>query len=578
MVNPPASSNEVEVTGAAAMPPTANEPAACPCLISGVAIRRNTVTIQGLGKVDTSKEDSASEVQAMNQVNQALSGDSTPQIISDSSSSSSPSPKPLLPPPSISEKQNPFVPYLLVHDISKPKKGLQPWKGFEKSIDKHTSPSSSSSHSTSVSVFTGTKVSPMVPNVQDFYPIMEIEEEDPDVQILGVSLPNTDNMIKYNGAPSLVPAKANNNNNLSDSGHSTMVVGSTKPSSSTKDLSSSVAVDNNTQFPIRKEGRVVQCLELPPQVLVNQYISSITPTPDNQHIVVVTAPKCLHQSISCLDSVSAATTSSLSPASHPQAVREESPVLSHNDGLVTTSFTSATTNESSMDCSELSVADVDGENSVTMGDQMATGSAVKGEQQVEGSGAGGCLIVYDAAPLQDTPCHTYVIDSIEDTITSVLMLPKEISQSMEEEDLSGNVGATTSDWGTGEREAIDGQIVVTTHRGDIKIIQLSDCKVLATIPAPDRDKFVSVTYCTGMDRLCACTKEGKLHFYVISPRGGPCQEVESDLQAQMSPVRGNGGSGSKEEPMDTNMDHLTRSGKLDMSTKFFINSFKTCSF
>ena len=63
-----------------------------------------------------------------------------------------------------------------------------------------------------------------------------------------------------------------------------------------------------------------------------------------------------------------------------------------------------------------------------------------------------------------------------------------------------------------------------------------------------------------MDRLCACTKEGKLHFYMVGPRGGLSQEVDSLLPGQSSPVRGPA-SGSREELMDTtSIDHLTRTG------------------
>lgn len=503
---PPISS--IHMPAAAAAAPLTPEPSLRPCLISGVGIRRNTLSLQGLSEVSTAQVDSASEVQAMNQVNQALSGDSTPQIISDSSSSSqtpSPNPTPVV---DVSEKQNPYMPYLLVHDITKPKKGLQHWKSVEK-CDKQGSTSVGSSHSGTTS-YTGTKMSQMIAPVQDcFYPpIMEIEEEDPDVQILGFPMSLTDNMIKYSGAPSLLPAKSNNNNNLSDSGHTGTLVGSTKSIStaSTKDLSGNISVESVPQFPVRKEGRIVQCIELPPQVSPDQYISSITPTVDSNHVVVVTAPKCLHQNISCVDNVSTAIVNSPSPSSQHSCSGNNNQVAS-DVSSPDVSRIEIPTSPVSMDCTEASNSEDTGENSiVTMTDQLV-GTP---------SGAGGCLMVYPVADnsndmvlLQYTPRYTYVVDNIEDTITSVLMLPKEICQTVEEDDLGGGLSPSKPQDGTewdvhGNGDSIDGQIAVTTHRGDIKILQLADCKTLATIPAPHRDKFVSVTYCTGEFYIFFC--------------------------------------------------------------------------
>lgn len=58
-----------------------------------------------------------------------------------------------------------------------------------------------------------------------------------------------------------------------------------------------------------------------------------------------------------------------------------------------------------------------------------------------------------------------------------------------------------------------GHLVVTTQAGYIMILDLSTLEVLAKVEPPktdgtvdEIDPFVSVTYCSGTDRLCACTK------------------------------------------------------------------------
>ena len=87
-----------------------NHDSACgsvkPCLVSGVAIRRATSDADADAVVlgSNASEETSSEVQVLNKVNQAISKESTPVIPhSDNTNDASP---------------NPYVNYLLVHDIS----------------------------------------------------------------------------------------------------------------------------------------------------------------------------------------------------------------------------------------------------------------------------------------------------------------------------------------------------------------------------------------------------------------------------------------------------------------------------
>ena len=85
-------------------PNEAQSTSAKPCLVSGVAIRRTTIDIDACALDSNASDDANSEVHLLNQVNQALSKESTP-VIPHSASSTPPTP-------------NPYVNYLLVHDIT----------------------------------------------------------------------------------------------------------------------------------------------------------------------------------------------------------------------------------------------------------------------------------------------------------------------------------------------------------------------------------------------------------------------------------------------------------------------------
>ena len=74
------------------------------CLVTGVAIRRHSIDVTSGGD-DAAEADS--EVDALNQVNQALSDDAAAEIISQD-----------LPSGGSTSTQHPFVSYLLVHDIT----------------------------------------------------------------------------------------------------------------------------------------------------------------------------------------------------------------------------------------------------------------------------------------------------------------------------------------------------------------------------------------------------------------------------------------------------------------------------
>uniref|UniRef100_A0A4X1TBG9 Dual E2 ubiquitin-conjugating enzyme/E3 ubiquitin-protein ligase BIRC6 n=1 Tax=Sus scrofa TaxID=9823 RepID=A0A4X1TBG9_PIG len=87
-----------------------------------------------------------------------------------------------------------------------------------------------------------------------------------------------------------------------------------------------------------------------------------------------------------------------------------------------------------------------------------------------------------------------------------------------------------------------GHLVITTQGGYVKILDLSNFEILAKVEPPkkegteEQDTFVSVIYCSGTDRLCACTKGGELHFLQI---GGTCDDIdEADILVDGSLSKG----------------------------------------
>lgn len=189
--------------------------------------------------------------------------------------------------------------------------------------------------------------------------------------------------------------------------------------------------------------------------------------------------------------------------------------------------------------------------------------------QSRGSG-GGYLALYKLnystriVTLEEEPIKVQQIWDPCDAITSLILLPPDVLDSREDESeeapeeallsaskngFSGPVAeietaceaGTTSSAGNLTSPSTSayshkeckkaemaglGHLVVTTQAGFIMILDLSTLEVLAKVEPPKKDgsaeetdPFVSVTYCSGTDRLCACTKgEDCFLFLDISVR------------------------------------------------------------
>uniref|UniRef100_A0A3Q4I275 Dual E2 ubiquitin-conjugating enzyme/E3 ubiquitin-protein ligase BIRC6 n=1 Tax=Neolamprologus brichardi TaxID=32507 RepID=A0A3Q4I275_NEOBR len=267
-----------------------------------------------------------------------------------------------------------------------------------------------------------------------------------------------------------------------------------------------------------RPGALVQCLRLPKQLEEeNLYVDSITPCWDGVHLLVALQP-CGSESLSATNQVEA---------------------LNNLNRLH-----SALCSQRKADTLHPVANGVEGHHPGGPPPQTPL-ILPPGDQQQQRSpsdeSGGGYLALYKLnystriVTLDEEPIKVQQIWDSRDAITSLILLPPDVLDSREddseeapEEALPTTPKNSSSGLGTGPSGL--GHLVVTTRAGFIMILDLSTLEVLAKVEPPKKegsaeetDPFVSVTYCSGTDRLCACTKGGELHFLQI---GGVCEDVD----------------------------------------------------
>ncbi|XP_046485616.1 baculoviral IAP repeat-containing protein 6 isoform X2 [Neodiprion pinetum] len=70
-----------------------------------------------------------------------------------------------------------------------------------------------------------------------------------------------------------------------------------------------------------------------------------------------------------------------------------------------------------------------------------------------------------------------------------------------------------------------GQIAMVCKDGVVRILELATLKTLSEAKL-EGTKFVSATYCNSLERLCACTNEGALHFFATIEEEDSTEEKE----------------------------------------------------
>lgn len=275
-----------------------------------------------------------------------------------------------------------------------------------------------------------------------------------------------------------------------------------------------------------RPGALVQCLRLPKQLEEeNLYVDSITPCWDGVHLLV-SLQQCCGQSTSAANQVE--TLNNLN--------RLHSALCSHRHGEHPPQVASV----------------VEGHHQCGSATQSPLILPPEDQQQLQRSQSGphgGYLALYKVnystriVTLDEEPIKVHKISDPSDAITSLILLPPDVLDTREDESEEtpedafppacsktgssgpkcGNAAATSSSRTTATNSSISastlkevsglGHLVLTTHTGYILIMDLSTFEVLAKVEPPKKegsldeiDPFVSVTFCSGTDRLCACTR------------------------------------------------------------------------
>uniref|UniRef100_F7FUX9 Dual E2 ubiquitin-conjugating enzyme/E3 ubiquitin-protein ligase BIRC6 n=1 Tax=Ornithorhynchus anatinus TaxID=9258 RepID=F7FUX9_ORNAN len=280
----------------------------------------------------------------------------------------------------------------------------------------------------------------------------------------------------------------------------------------------------NAVFP--KPGTLVQCLRLPKFAEEeNLCVDSITPCADGVHLLVGLRT-CPVESLSAINQVEALNNlNKLNSALCNRRKGELEPGLAVANGTGIDMIQ----HESPTDAQ--------------------TPLIIQPEQR---SVSGGYLVLYKMnyatriVTLEEEPIKIQHIKDPQDTITSLILLPPDVLDNREDdcEEPAEEMQLTAKNGSEREKKSLStlGHLVITTQGGYVKILDLSNFEILAKVEPPkkegteEQDTFVSVIYCSGTDRLCACTKGGELHFLQI---GGTCDDIdEADILVDGSLSKG----------------------------------------
>lgn len=420
-----------------------------PSVICGVSLR--------CPKIRSNSEDAQPDVQLMNCVNKSVSGEVSPHIISDSTAVS-----PLVCGESdILESTTSFIPYLLVVSVKEDMRKISK----QPSMDS-LKPSTSSNNIVP-------NLSSMSMNQPDWSLLDQMYDLVSDVQVVKVT-----------------PGQNALSTSSPTEGLSKTDEMCEKSSESSQTVSGMDSAIKRLSSP--KAGSVLQCVELPSN-LQNEHleVTSITPTLDKQHLVVVLSPRNLCSSPSSNTSLGVADSSQVTTDCSSQSIE----ILGSDNSSQESSKKSIKTSDSS-DNSEI--------NSNTNTSPVEKSNS--GNKQSHG-----CVLVYKYthdcdshyACVDETPvCVRYTQES-ELGVRSVFVLPAEISDQIEEEEgiacsedtYFPNTCQSTAQGGRLSRQL--GQIAVIYFSGKLDILNTCDLSVLATVKLAKDEKFIDVTYCTG---------------------------------------------------------------------------------
>lgn len=115
-----------------------------------------------------------------------------------------------------------------------------------------------------------------------------------------------------------------------------------------------------------------------------------------------------------------------------------------------------------------------------------------------GARSGGALLLYrykfidEYASLEEKPVLCKLIDSMDDAVTSITVLPSDVCDPQEEEE-DGHLQVPNSMYS----KSCEGLVVVTRSCGKFWLMNVCDLGILAEVCPPENDRFISTTYCSG---------------------------------------------------------------------------------
>ena len=482
-----------------------------PSLICGVSLRRTKFPLnhedEGGGN-DIRTE----EVQLMNKVNEVVSGETSPQIITNSGDN--------VQDESCAEidyiESTMFTPYILViacrEDIKKMSKQV--------SMDS-LKPSASTGNIPALGTMSMNQEWTLLDH-------MYMYDSDPDCQI-----------VKVTPAPGSLSASSPTEGTKQETKQENLEEGGQQANPSVESAINVVPV-------LPKAGAVLQCVPLPQNLQSeNLHIKSISPTLDRQHIVVLVTTKFSEKSCKSviqnsevdLKSLSSDTDSNFDPLAH--STSKSSTEQSNGENPVESMDITKSDSESNENSASLS----SGSDNCNCNKSNTNLS-----EPADTALCRGCVLIYkinypndhNYAVIEETPIVTKYFNQLEDSIETVVILSRELSEHVEEEELINcdeEISVPTpsqSSLVNGKVVGVYGQMAVIFASGKIAVFSCSDLSVLAEIKPSPGDRFTGVTYCSGIDRLCLCSSLGKLYFYQISEELP--NQTDSLVEGNITPV------------------------------------------
>lgn len=423
-----------------------------PSLICGVSLRHPKTQSNC---DDSVRSEIQTDVQLMNKVNESVSGETSPQIITDSDCDTL-AHQTLPTDEDILNSATNFIPYLLVVAVKEDLKRISK----QPSTDS-LKPSTSSGN--------------MVPTLgsmsmnQPDWSMLDMYDSDQDVQIVKVTPGPT-------SLSTSSPTESSKQDDMAESSGSGKV---------------SIPDSAITRLSCQKSGNVLQCVEFP-SALQSEHleVKSVCTTLDKQHLVVVVAPKS-----TC--------SSQLSLTSVKSSQCAESGSDSSDASIAVISSTSTAQTDSSKKSSGFSEMSETSSSDVNTNTNSSTSSL----NTVSNCG---CILIYKFtydlesmyAFIEEKPVLMRHVEPSEAGISCMLVLPGEVCEQVDEEivQCEEEIFVSTPSVDSvqaGKQSGLFGQLAVIFSSGKMSILNICDLSVLASIQPPAGDKFIDVTFCSG---------------------------------------------------------------------------------